>query len=157
MVWFVRHAPVELRLDVPAAQWELSAEGREAAQALAVRLAPVPRVLSSPEPKALDTARPLATASGVELEVDERLREVERASNLPTYDEHRAAVRRYLGGDAVEGWEPSAPARRRFAAALDGLDEAAVVTHATVLALFLDYDAERWERIGLPDVIEWRP
>jgi hypothetical protein len=36
------------------------------------------------------------------------------------------------------------------------LPEAAVVTHATVLALFLRYDFERWEQIQLPDVIEWR-
>jgi broad specificity phosphatase PhoE len=157
MVWFVRHAAVERRLDVPAAEWELSAEGREAARALAARLAPVPRVLSSPEPKALDTARPLAAESGVELEVDERLREVARATNLPTYDEHRQAVRRYLAGDVVDGWEAAADARRRFAAAVEGVDAAAVVTHATVLALFLGYDAERWERIALPDVVEWQP
>jgi broad specificity phosphatase PhoE len=157
MVWFVRHAAVDLRLDAPASTWQLTEEGHAAAAALAARLAPVPRVLSSPEPKAVATGAPLARASGVELEIDDRLREVERALNLPSYDEHRAAVRRYLGGGAVDGWEPAPGARDRFAAALAGLDGAAVVTHATVLALFLGYDFERWERIQLPDVIEWQP
>jgi len=157
MLWFVRHAAVELRLDAQAATWELTEEGHAAAAALAERLAPVPRVLSSPEPKAVATATPLARASSVELEIDDRLREVERAVNLPSYEDHRAAVGRYLGGAAVEGWEPARDAKERFATAVGGVDDAAVVTHATVLALFLGYDFERWERIQLPDVIEWQP
>jgi len=155
MVWFVRHAQVELELDLPASSWRLSAEGRASAEELAQRLAPVPRVLSSPEPKAVATAEPLARRSGVELELDERLCEVERAANLPDAEAHRAAVRAYLGGSPVAGWEDAASARSRFAAALDGVDDAAVVTHATVLSLYLGYDFDVWARIGLPDVIEW--
>ena len=155
MVWFVRHAQVEIDLGRPASTWLLSAEGRASADELARRLAPVPRVLSSPEPKAVATAEPLACRSGVELELDERLREVERLANLPDADAHRAAVRDYLGGAPVVGWEDAAAARSRFAAALDGVDHAAVVTHATVLSLHLGYDFDAWARIGLPDVIEW--
>ena len=157
MVWFVRHAPVVLELDRPASSWELSADGRSAADELAAALAPVPRVLSSPEPKAIATAEPLARRSGVEIEADERLREVERGTNLPDFDSHRAAVRAYLGGEPVPGWESADRACARFAAALAGVDDAAVVTHATVLALFLGYDFDAWSRIALPDVIEWQP
>jgi len=157
MLWFVRHAAVEVRLDAPASTWTLTDEGHASASVLAARLAPVPRVLSSPEPKAVATARHLAEASAVELEIDSRLREVERTSNLPSYDDHCAAVRRYLGGAAVDGWEAAPDARARFAAALEDVDQAAIVTHATVLALFLRYDFRQWERIQLPDVIEWRP
>jgi broad specificity phosphatase PhoE len=157
MVWFVRHAPVVLELDRPASLWELSSEGRAAAEELAARLAPVPRVLSSPEAKAVATAEPLARLSGVPLEVDERLREVARESNLPDVESHRAAVRAYLDGEAIAGWEAADLARARFAAALDGLDDVAVVTHATVLTLFLGYDFDAWARIALPDVIEWKP
>ena len=80
MLWFVRHAPVELRLDRPASTWELSDDGRADAEALARRLAPVPRVLSSPEPKALATAEPLARLSGVAIEVEGRLRQVGSSS-----------------------------------------------------------------------------
>ena len=157
MLWLIRHATVELRLEEPASTWLLDAAGHAAAEELAVRLAPVPRVLSSPEPKAVATAEPLARRSGVAVDVDERLREVERAGNLPDYDEHRAAVRAYLDGDPVDGWEPRDAALARFRAALEGVDDVAVVTHATVLSLFLGYDFERWEAIRLPDVIEWRP
>ena len=157
MLWLIRHATVELRLEEPASVWLLDEAGHAAAEELAVRLAPVPRVLSSPEPKAVATAEPLARRSGVAVDVDERLREVERAGNLPDYDAHRAAVRAYLDGDPVDGWEPRDAALARFSAALDRVDDAAVVTHATVLSLFLGYDFERWEAIRLPDVIEWRP
>ena len=157
MVWFVRHAQVVLELDRPAATWRLSPEGRDAAEELARRLAPVPRVLSSTEPKAVATAEPLARLSGVSVELDDRLGEVERPTNLPTADEHRAAVRAYLDGGEVPGWERSAAARARFADALAGVDDAAVVTHATVLSLFLGYGFDQWSRIALPDVIEWQP
>ena len=157
MVWFVRHAQVVLALERPASTWRLSPEGHASAEELAARLAPVARVLSSPEPKAVGTAEPIARRSGVEVEVDERLREVERAANLPDVEAHRTAVRAYLGGTAIEGWEDRSRARARFAAALEGVDEAAVVTHATVLSLFLGYDFGAWAEIRLPDVIEWHP
>ena len=78
-------------------------------------------------------------------------------TNLPDADAHRAAVREYLDGRGVDGWEGSVDAAARFATALAGVDDAAVVTHATVLALFLGYDFEAWARIELPDVIEWQP
>jgi broad specificity phosphatase PhoE len=157
MLWFVRHAAVDLDLDMPASTWQLTDEGRADAEEIAVRLAPVRRVLSSPEPKAVGTAEPIALRSGVEVELDPRLREVRREANLPDYAAHREAVRRYLDGEAIDGWEPAAEARGRFAQALEGLDDAVVVTHATVLCVFLGYDFERWNRIALPDVIEWRP
>jgi hypothetical protein len=82
---------------------------------------------------------------------------VRREANLPDYAAHREAVRRYLEGESVPGWEPAAATRARFAEALEGLDDAAVVTHATVLSLFLGYGFEQWGRIALPDVIEWQP
>jgi probable phosphoglycerate mutase len=157
MVWFVRHAQVVLELERPASEWRLSPEGVEAAEALARRLAPVARVLSSPEPKAVATAEPLARLSRVPLRLDERLREVERPANLPDAEAHRAAVRAYLSGAEVADWEGQASARARFAEALAGVDDAVVVTHATVLSLFLGYDFGEWERIALPHVIEWSP
>jgi len=70
MLWFVRHAAVDLDLARPASTWELTAEGRADAEAVAARLAPVARVLSSPERKAVATAEPIAARSGVELELD---------------------------------------------------------------------------------------
>src|SRR5215217_1345129 len=124
MLWLVRHATVELRLDEPAHTWRLTEDGRTGAAALAARLPRVDRVLSSPEPKALGTAGPIAHAQGLDVEVDVRLREVERESNQPDYDAHSATVRRYLAGEPVDGWEPREQARERVRAAVAALDRA---------------------------------
>lgn len=151
----VRHAAVEPDLDRPAAIWKLSEDGRTDARELAAKLPYVPRVLSSPELKALATAAPIAELSGVKVEVDERLREVERpvARDLA---EHRELVRRYLDGETLDGWEPAADALERFRAAVAGID-GVVVTHGTVIALFLGWDFERWKRLRMPEAIEWQP
>jgi probable phosphoglycerate mutase len=157
MLWLVRHAPVELDLDRPAHTWELTPDGRADAEELALRLPPVARVLSSPEPKAVATAEPIARAAGVELELDERLREVRREANLPDYDAHRDAVRRYLAGEPVAGWEPRDHVLARVREAVAGVDNAAIVSHGMALSLLLGYGFEEWNRIALPDVIEWQP
>jgi 2,3-bisphosphoglycerate-dependent phosphoglycerate mutase len=155
MLWLVRHAAVEIRLDARSDTWRLSEEGRAAAEELALRLPAVTRVLTSPEPKAVATAEPIARANGVELTVDEELREVERRSNLPTYEAHVAAVGRYLAGEPVGDWEPREHAARRIRAAVSALDDAVVVTHGTVLALLLGLDVDAWSAMRLPEVYEW--
>jgi probable phosphoglycerate mutase len=156
MLWLVRHAQVELDLGERPDRWRLSAEGRAAAEELALRLPRVATVVSSPEPKAVETAEPIARANAVELRLDERLREVWREASFPTYEQHADAVRRYLAGEPIAGWEGRAEAAARIGAAVAGLDDAVVVTHGTVLALLLDLSFDQWQAIRLPDVIERR-
>ena len=69
----VRHA--EAGPGQPDAERSLTAGGREAARALAARLAEESpdAVLSSPLLRARETAAPIAEAAGVALETDERL------------------------------------------------------------------------------------
>ncbi len=153
MLWLVRHAMVELRDDVPAPLWELTLEGRAAADELAGRLPRFRRVVTSPEPKAIATAEPIARASGVDLELDERLREVARPTGV--VDDYACRVRRYLGGEALDGWEPREEARARTAAALAGLDGCAV-SHGLVMSLVLGYDFDAWRALRLPDAVEVR-
>lgn len=158
----IRHVAVELREDVPPGEWLPNAAGLEAAAALGrepwVRMLTV--VATSPEPKAVTTAAPLAAAAGVPLRIDEGLREVrrERTAILPR-GEYVDLVGRFLRGEAVAGWEDADAARARFAAALERLAHAeggplAAVTHGLVLALHLGWTVERWRRLRLPDVVE---
>jgi len=110
-------------------------------------------VLSSPEPKAMGTAEPLAVRSGVEIEVDARLREVEREPNLPDYAAHRDAVRRYLEGERPAPREasssplaaPWAATRAAYADAIESclLHEALVGLWAFVAAANKLVDAEQ--------------
>ncbi|MGH8207510.1 MAG: histidine phosphatase family protein, partial [Steroidobacteraceae bacterium] len=65
-VVLIRHAEPEIEPAIPAAEWRLSAAGREAAESLAGSLSEYSfeRVTSSPEPKALETAQAIAAKLG---------------------------------------------------------------------------------------------
>jgi len=152
MLWLVRHAMVAPSADVPAPEWQLTAEGRADAEELAQSLPRVARVISSPEPKAVGTAEPIARACGIAVEVDERLREVERPTGLHT--DYQERVRSYLGGEPLDGWEPREAARARVAAALDGLDDAVAVSHGLAISLYLGDDFDRWRALRFPDVVQ---
>ena len=147
----VRHAMPEVVPGVAPHLWELGPEGRAAARDLAGRLEGV-RVVTSDEPKALQTAEEIAAAHGAELVVDPRLREAARPA---AWDQaYHETARRYLAGEALEGWEPHADVVERFGAAARG---DIVVTHGLALTLWLAVrgwvgeSVEFWEALTFPD------
>jgi broad specificity phosphatase PhoE len=139
----VRHSPVSPDPAVPPKQWRLSQRGRDLCLPLAEALRPyAPGILvSSDEPKAIDTANLIADRLGLSVHI---------AAGL---DEHRRPyvardfldlMRRYFEAPAerVFGEESAVEATDRFAAAVDAAVRAhaantlAIVTHGTVLALY---------------------
>ena len=71
--------------------------------------------------------------------------------------EHGNRVRRYLEGEPIAGWERRGHARRRFERCVAGLvaetdGPLAIVSHATVLALYLGLTHAEWTAIPLPAV-----
>ena len=161
---FVRHAAPEIDPARPPAAWRLSGAGRAAAAGLSARVA-VDVIVSSPEPKALETA---AALDGP-LELDPRLREHDRAGVpfFATPGEFAAAVEAGFArpDEVVFGVESFAAAGRRFAAAVEAAVEAhpgervAIVSHGTVIALHLARvrggdAAALWRGLAMPDVIE---
>jgi broad specificity phosphatase PhoE len=76
----VRHAAPAKDRSVPARDWLLSSSGRAEADRLAELLAPLAPsvIISSDEPKAQQTAQPLAERLGLAVEVVAGLREHER-------------------------------------------------------------------------------
>lgn len=156
----VRHAQVDVRDDVPAVEWRLTRQGRDAAAALAGLpvFAGVRVVASSPEPKAHATALPVAARLGLPVHVDGALRESERPE-LPLLPraEHEALVGRYLAGERLEGWEAVEAVRARMRGAVErslaGHDgDAAVVSHGRALAILLGLSPAEWAAIPLPAV-----
>ena len=142
---------------MPAPEWELTAEGRAAAARLAGDRVfdGLRAVVSSPEPKAVATAEPIAARLGVDLRIERDLRESERPEPMPILPvgEHRALVARYLRGEALEGWEPQAAVRDRMRAVVARLGgDAAVVSHGRALALLLGLTPGEWAAIPLPAV-----
>jgi 2,3-bisphosphoglycerate-dependent phosphoglycerate mutase len=158
----VRHAAPEIDPARSPARWRLSGAGRAAAAALRETVR-VDAVVSSPEPKALETA----AALDAPLEVDLRLREQDRAG-VPFFasrDDFVAAVEAGFArpGDVVLGVESFDAARARFAAAVEAArdghpgERVALVSHGTVIALYLARltggDAvQLWRGLAMPDV-----
>ena len=161
-LYLVRHAAVVIDPNRPAPEWPLSEAGRDAASELARSRAwdPDGIVAASPEPKARETAEPIAAAADVEVHVEPDLREVARGA-LPVLEraDYVALVARYLAGEAIEGWEPAAEARERFAASIERLltetrGEVVAVTHGLVIALFLGLTLEEWAALPLPALLQ---
>ena len=163
----VRRAQVRLDAELPPRLWELTAEGRAAAEALArlALFAGAAAVITSPEPKARATAEPIARAAGVELRVEPDLREAERGAS-PVDDRARfvAQVDGWLSGIPVPGWEERDAAAARIVACIEQLlrscrGDLVLVSHGTVLSLYLAslrgqarVDLAEWESIALPAV-----
>jgi broad specificity phosphatase PhoE len=163
-VTYVRHAmpaPVE---GAHPTDWRLDDRARSDAARMAERLevgSRMGRLVTSTEPKALETAAAVGERWGVPVEPDDRLREAVRPWIGAGY---RAVVHRYLRGELPEGWEPhedvagrvSAVVREACAASEDR--PIVVVSHGLALALHLGerlgagFDREQfWSSLSFPD------
>lgn len=166
----VKHSLPDIAPEVPRRKWHLSQDGIERCGLLAERLARYgpARLISSPEPKARETALALADAVGAA--------DVQTVGNLREHDdgdtpfqseaEFRAKVSGFFRhpSAAVFGPETADDAHVRFSTAIaettarEGDDAVIAVTHGRVISLFV---ARRngldpytlWLRLGLPSVV----
>lgn len=174
----VKHAMPAIEPAVPARAWPLSAQGRVDAERLAQALTAhrPTRLLSSTEPKAVQTAAVLAERLGLPSATRPDLHEHDRRGVGFLSDAgFEAAVARFFERpeELVMGAETAAQAADRFTAAVDALmeepagqgdrgsqralavDEAGegatvVVAHGTVIALYLA------RRAGLDGHATWK-
>ncbi len=144
----IRHGMPRIEEGVPAADWQLSPEGAVAAADLAAHLRgfDFDAIASSPEPKAAGTAQAIAARLGLAVEIDPGLAEHARRSVgfLPR-PEIEAGIARLLARPhyKVFGDETGDECYERFAAALarqadKGAGDVAMVTHGTILTVYLD-------------------
>lgn len=154
----VRHGRTVPDPSTTAASWPLAEHHLPAAVADEVGSCDV--WLSSPELKALHTAALLTERP---VEVDPRLREVDRGGHLDDYD---AAVGRHLtelDHPAADGWETGRAARARLSsfvrdqARRTDLRVAAVthglaMTHLHALLTGAGPDLAWWQQLEMPDV-----
>ena len=142
MPTLVRHAAVVVDPAVPSSEWRLSRDGRDAARALDVRGSVA---LTSPEPKAVETAK----LAGLDATIDPRLREVAR----PWSDDYVTDVERWFAGEQPAGWERRADALARLRGALDGFDGVAV-SHGLAISLYAGLTFAEWRALPFPAVVQ---
>ncbi|MDE2991099.1 MAG: histidine phosphatase family protein [Chloroflexota bacterium] len=144
----VRHSQPEIEPGVPAAKWKLSDLGRRRAESLAAGLRHyrANAIWSSREPKAKETAQLIGHALGLPFRVTDGLEEHHRR-NVPFFQstqEFERAVEEFLSQPCrlVLGSETATQARDRVTTAIEAVlegdnQDAIVVTHGTVMALYL--------------------
>jgi broad specificity phosphatase PhoE len=166
-VTYVRHSMAVPQQSVHPTAWHLDDRGRADAARLAERLEVAPAIgalVTSTEPKALETAEAVGAVWDAAVVPDERLREAARPWIGPGY---RAVVHRYLRGELPPGWEPHEDVAVRVAAAVTEAIAAAagapvvVVSHGLALAVHLGeqlgtaFDRESfWSGLAFPDAWE---
>lgn len=142
---YLSHPDVVVDAEVPVPEWSLSDRGRTRAHAIAAApwVAQLAQVVSSTEPKAVQTATMLAAAAGVEVEVRRGIAEIDRSSTgfLP-HDAHDAQADRLFADphESADGWERAIDAQHRMithlADLLDSPHDVAVVGHGGVGTLW---------------------
>lgn len=163
----IRHSLPEIVPEQPASQWRLSDAGRRRCTSLAERLAshePVV-IVSSLEPKAMETGQIVAAILGIPFETAANLHEHERR-NVGFFADREQFQARVVSvfehpGERILGEETADEAHVRFAQAIAGVIEQypggnlSVVTHGTVMSLFVSRatgiaPVPFWKRLGLP-------
>jgi broad specificity phosphatase PhoE len=163
-ITYVRHSMAVPAESVHPTSWHLDERGRVEAARLADRLEVAPGIgalVSSTEPKALETAEAIGDRWGAAVLGDDRLREAARPWIGPGY---RPVVHRYLRGELPDGWEPHSQVAARVADAVGDARTVAdggpvvVVSHGLSLAIHLGevlgarFDQESfWSSLAFPD------
>jgi broad specificity phosphatase PhoE len=161
----VRHSAPELDPSIPSQEWRLSEEGRRRCGPLAERVAAYrPELLvSSPEPKARETAELIAPSLGLDVQLEDGLRETARRTvGWLTRGHLELGIKALFDrpDQIVFGEESASAALARFEAAVAGVPERAVlVTHGAVLSLYVAAKTGRdpfelWRSLDHPDVVE---
>ena len=166
LLYAVRHAQVAIRPAVPPEEWHLSAEGVDAARALASEggWEGVAALHHSPEPKTAETAAAIGAVLGVPLVPAPDLRELRMDAGFLGTDVFERRVGAYLEGAPDPAFEDYAAAQRRglgcvrAAVAAAGGQPIAIVSHGRLLtAMFSALCGERlgtaaWRSIRMPDL-----
>ena len=166
----IKHSVPEINPDVPPNQWPLSDLGRLRSEKLAEKLRAYrpDLIISSLEPKAVETGRIIAAILGTPFETAQDLHEHDRSSNSSYTTQarfERQVAQFFKNPDKlIFGRETANEAYFRYKTALASLidnfsgDTLAVVSHGTVMALFIAHANKFdpfpfWKQLGLPSFV----
>ena len=165
----IRHSSPQIEEEIPAKKWHLSEGGRARCTLLAQKLEshPIDRIISSLEPKAMETAELIANALGKPYEAVEGLHEHDRSNvGFLGSAQFTSSVMRFFEqpNQLVLGSETANQAHERFAGVVADViqqypsENLAIVAHGTVISLFVARAAglepvPLWKRLGLPSFV----
>jgi broad specificity phosphatase PhoE len=164
----IKHAAPEVVPSVPSEQWHLSEKGRASCAPLAEQIRPFSptNIVSSIEPKAVETAELVAATIGVLHSTAPDLHEHDR-TNVPHMrsSEFISAMELFFRkpDELVLGRETARQVEQRFTRAVEMVvhehpnQDVAIVSHGTVIALLLARHSNRtafqlWRELGLPSL-----
>lgn len=163
LLYMMRHGETAIERDIPVHEWSLTKKGVDQAEALAMTglFDSIDVIFSSPENKALQTARPFVERLGVDVVIYSELRELDREKGGLLSDvEYTQSVEGVLNNHKiVPGWELRADAMTRFQLGLakimsrSDFKEALLISHGLVLSMHFAFllGAEdvfsRWQRL----------
>ena len=164
----IRHSQSQAEPNVPARHWHLSEQGQSYCENLAKRVASYSpkQIITSREPKAVETGQLVANWLQLPCSIAEDLHEHERG-NVPflSQEEFFSSVKRFFDepDQLVMGQETAEQASARFDAAVQSVlmensDSLAIVAHGTVMSLFAAKHTNidvysLWGRLGMPAVL----
>jgi broad specificity phosphatase PhoE len=119
LVRYLTHPQVQIDTAVPVPSWGLSAIGRTRVQALVEVgwLTGTTQIISSGERKSIETAEPIATALGIDVEINKAMHENDRSATgfLPPNEFEGVANEFFAYPDrSVRGWERAVDAQARI-------------------------------------------
>jgi broad specificity phosphatase PhoE len=163
----VRHGRPEIDRGRPSREWRLDPAYVDDVRALRRRLPVRAEWFSSPEPKAVATARLLTDEP---IAVVDDLREHDRLTADWVEDFAEVVRRAFARPDvpAYDGWAPLAVTRRRVVTTVAGIldlhpgRDVVLVGHGTTWTLLraallgTEPDLDWWSRLAMPDVAHYR-
>lgn len=163
-LYFLRHFQTEIDPDTPVSEWTLSEEGRDQLhEFLQQDLPEVDAILTSPEPKALNTAKKILEVTGREVVPMEELREVDRSRRgfIEDHTEYVETAREYLENDKPKtAWEPKSELENRIKACIlklegMGYEKVMVVGHGLYFSVLLGEEPYFfWQELEFGELIE---
>lgn len=165
----IKHSLPEIRETIPAREWRLSEEGRGRCKSLAELIRPysIQQVVSSLEPKAIETGQLLAGFIETPFSTCEGLHEHDRTNGpflVRREFEEKVALFFEKSSELVMGGETADEAHSRFQKAVQKLlssfpnTNLAVVAHGTVISLYVSRligidPFPLWKQLGLPSFV----
>ena len=164
-ILFLRHFKTKIDPTIPARDWQLDQKGQDDMKKMLEEydFSKISRIISSPEQKAMVTAKAIAQKFDLEFREEPLVKEVDRTKAGFIERDYDQAVKDYLISDNFSyAWEPRSSIQQRIKKALEKISDSdetiLVISHGLYLSLMLAPYFEKdvvsfWKDLGFGQII----